>query len=97
MNKVTVSLDTSSPLEIAPRFRFQWEEAQTSFVLLYPEGMITLNQSASEILKHCDGTSTANGIIEKLQHTFPDADLESDVREFLENAYAAGWIRTRHA
>ena len=90
-------IENSDIYAIAHHHRFQWEEAQTSFVLLYPEGMITLNQSASEILKHCDGTSTANGIIEKLKHTFPDADLESDVREFLENAYAAGWIRTRHA
>jgi len=32
-------------------FRLQWEEAQNSYVLLYPEGMVKLNQSAGEILK----------------------------------------------
>ena len=27
-------------------FRFQWEPAQESYVLLYPEGMVKLNGSA---------------------------------------------------
>ncbi|HQE41111.1 MAG TPA: pyrroloquinoline quinone biosynthesis peptide chaperone PqqD, partial [Zoogloea sp.] len=35
-------------------FRFQWEPAQQAHVLLYPEGMVKLNQSAGEILKRCD-------------------------------------------
>lgn len=27
-------------------FRFQWEEAQQAYVLLYPEGMVKLNGPA---------------------------------------------------
>ncbi|MFX5622761.1 pyrroloquinoline quinone biosynthesis peptide chaperone PqqD, partial [Acinetobacter baumannii] len=30
--------------------RLQWEEAQQAWVLLYPEGMVTLNDSAAAIL-----------------------------------------------
>lgn len=39
-------------------FRFQFEPAQQCHVLLYPEGMIKLNDSASEILKRVDGART---------------------------------------
>lgn len=81
------------PLDLAPGYRFQWEEAQQSYVLLYPEGMVRLNPSAGLILNHCDGSHDADGIVAALKQQFPDADLEADVREFLEVAHANGWIR----
>jgi pyrroloquinoline quinone biosynthesis protein D len=82
------------PVRIAPGYRFQWEEAQQVYVLLYPEGMITLNDAASEVLKRCDGSRTANAIIADLEQQFPGADLKDDVLEFLEDARDKGWIRS---
>ena len=41
------------------RFRLQFEPAQGCHVLLYPEGMIKLNDSASEILQQVDGKQFA--------------------------------------
>ena len=49
-------------------FRLQWEPAQDAHVLLYPEGMVKLNQSAAEILKRCDGTRDMNALIADLEH-----------------------------
>lgn len=95
MNQREPFPEPEAQIEIVPRFRLQWEPAQDCFVLLYPEGMITLNASAAEILKHCDGSCTEERIIAALSEKFPGADLASDVREFLEEAYAAGWIRPR--
>ncbi len=89
------SLTPESVLEIDLRFRFQWEEAQQSYVLLYPEGMIKLNESAGEILKRCDGTRTYAAVLEDIKHDFPDADVEPDVREFLEIAHEQGWVRAK--
>ena len=80
-------------IRLARGYRFQWEEAQQSHVLLYPEGMISLNPSSAEIIKRCDGTATVQGIIDDLQRQFPDADVAADVCEFLEVAYDKGWIR----
>jgi pyrroloquinoline quinone biosynthesis protein D len=40
---------------IAAGHRMQFEPAQDCHVLLYPEGMVTLNPSAAEILGRCDG------------------------------------------
>ena len=78
---------------IAPGYRFQWEEAQQRHVILYPEGMVKLNSSASEILKLCDGAHNVAVIIQMLQEQFPGADLDTDVRKFLEAAHDRGWIR----
>lgn len=92
MSDTAPNLDPQAALGVAPGFRFQWEPAQNSYVLLYPEGMVTLNDSAAEILKLCDGRS-ARAIVAALAQQFPEAELEADVLEFLEEAYERGWIQ----
>lgn len=74
-------------------FRLQWEEVQNNYVLLYPEGMVKLNQSAAEILKRCDGKRDATAIVSDLESSFALSDLRADVEEFLHTAHAQGWIR----
>ena len=84
--------------EFAPTFRFQWEEAQNCYVVLYPEGMVKLSQSAGEILKRCDGQTTVSGIVADLEKTFgtaetPAQNIKQDVENFIEQAKTNGWIR----
>ena len=78
--------------ELARRLRFQWEEVQGAYVLLYPEGMVKLGQSAGEILKRVDGASAVSEIIADLERAFPGVDLRQDVTDFLEHAREKGWI-----
>ena len=85
----------NTTIVLSPGYRLQWEEAQQSYVLLYPEAMVKLNPSSAEILKRCDGSRTAMEIVEDLQKQFPDVDLAADVHEFLEVAYDKGWIRNQ--
>lgn len=75
------------------RFRMQWEEAQQSYVLLYPEGMIRLNQSAGEILKCCDGTMTVDSIVETLEQKFNTTGLRDDIVAMLTHAFEKNWIQ----
>jgi pyrroloquinoline quinone biosynthesis protein D len=89
--------NADSVIDMSPRFRFQWEEAQGCHVLLYPEGMIKLNQSAGAILKYCDGTRGFAAIVHALEQEFPGTELEADVREFLEVAHEQGWVHARAA
>lgn len=77
---------------LIPMFRFQWEPAQECHVLLYPEGMVRLSQSAGEILKRVDGRKTVAAIIVDLEAAFPGAALERDVVNFLNQAHENGWI-----
>ncbi|MEO0315959.1 MAG: pyrroloquinoline quinone biosynthesis peptide chaperone PqqD [Pseudomonadota bacterium] len=82
---------TAKP-KLARLFRMQWEEAQGAYVLLYPEGMVKLNQSAGEILKRCDGERDVQAIIDDIEQTFNATGLEKDVTGFLEIATERGWI-----
>lgn len=77
---------------IAPGFRLQWEEAQHAHVLLYPEGMVKLNQSSGEILKRCDGQTQVLAIVVDLERAFSTTGLRADVLAFLEIALAQRWV-----
>jgi pyrroloquinoline quinone biosynthesis protein D len=79
---------------MARTFRLQWEEAQSSYVILYPEGMVKLNPAAGEILSRCDGERTVTAIIDDLEQKFPDTDgLRDDITNFLSIAYEQQWIQ----
>lgn len=73
-------------------FRFQWEPAQNCHVLLYPEGMIKLNQSAGEILARCDGQTSVAAIVADLERTFSASGLAPEVEAFLAMAADKRWV-----
>jgi pyrroloquinoline quinone biosynthesis protein D len=77
---------------ISRTFRLQWEEAQQAYVLLYPEGMVKLNQSAGEILKCCNGVNTVDEIVSTLEAKFGTTGLRTDVEGLLTHATAQKWI-----
>ena len=78
--------------KLSKLFRLQWEAAQDAYVLLYPEGMVKLNQSAAEILKRCDGSNAVATIVAELERTFEVSDLDDEVQSFLKEAYERGWL-----
>ncbi len=86
----------TTPIDAKPRvarhFRLQWEEAQNTWVLLYPEGMVKLNQSAGEITRRCDGERTVADIVADLEATFGAQNLTADVVAFLDLASERGWL-----
>ena len=77
---------------IPSRFRLQREPAQNADVLLYPEGMVKLSDSAAQILKRIDGVASVSAIIRDLERAFPGTDLSPDVLEFLNIACERGWV-----
>lgn len=81
--------------KLNPLYRLQFEKAQNGYVLLYPEGMVKLSESASEVLTRVNGSSSAEDIIADLQQKFPEAAdlIAADVNEFLHDALAKDWIK----
>ena len=73
-------------------YRLQWEKAQDAYVLLYPEGMVKLNESAGEILSRVDGTKSISCITEEIEKKFGVSDLLDDVLSFVELASQQGWL-----
>lgn len=86
------SIDSAARPTLDRRFRLQWEAAQNAHVLLYPEGMIKLNNSAGEILKRCDGLSSIAAITADLEKTFATTDLSNDVVAFIAMAVEEKWV-----
>ncbi len=78
--------------KLSRRFRLQYEEAQTRWVLLYPEGMVQLNDSAAEILKRCDGGRSVADIVSELETTFNIQGIGPQVESLLEEGGRRGWI-----
>lgn len=74
------------------RFRLQYEEAQLRHVLLYPEGMVQLNDTAAEILKRCKGEHTLDEIVADLESAFRVQGIGPQVRSLLEEGMRRGWI-----
>ena len=86
-------LDGSLRPRIGAGFRLQWEPAQECHVLLYPEGMVKLNQSAGEILKRCDGERSLDEIVRDLEAAFDAQGLANDVHAFVEMAGKQRWLQ----
>ena len=86
-------INTEITLRFSPMYRLQWEEAQQKFVILYPEGMVELNQSSAEILKLCDGSRALPAIVAELEQKFATSGLTNDVTNFLNVALQNGWIQ----
>jgi len=82
MRAGTIS-DSAQP-RLTNGVRLQTDSLTGKSVLLYPEGIVELNETAHEILSRCDGR-TLGEIVEALAKEY-DADSEAlaaDVRETL--------------
>ncbi len=85
-------LQRSSVPRVGPGFRLQFEPAQDSHVLLYPEGMVKLNGPAGEIMKRCDGQRDVAAVIGELESAFATQDLADDVLAFMQMAGQQRWL-----
>jgi len=88
------NIQHSDIFAIALHHRFQWEEAQQSYVILFPEGMVKLHGGAGEILKRVDGKASVGDIVAALQAAFPDVeDIESGIVGMFDLAVGKAWLR----
>jgi pyrroloquinoline quinone biosynthesis protein D len=89
--RMTTLSATTRP-RVGAGFRLQWEPVQNCHVLLYPEGMVKLNQSGGEIMKRCDGQRSVDAIAAELEQTFSTGGLRDDVMAFVEMAGKQRWL-----
>ena len=90
-----MEINTEIRPRLSPHYVFRWEASQDAHILLYPEGLIKLNASASAVLARCDGARTVATIIAELQASFPaqGAEIADGVRAFVDLACDKGWLR----
>jgi pyrroloquinoline quinone biosynthesis protein D len=80
--------DTAQP-RLAKGVRLQTDSATNKTVLLFPEGIVELNETAHEILTRCDGRPLGEIVRQLAKEYEADASaLAEDVRETLADLHA---------
>jgi len=87
-------IDASFRPRLAKKARLRFDKATDSYMLLYPERGMRLNQTASSILQLCDGALTIGAIVSSLAATYGRADdaLAVEVNAFLQSLLDRGLI-----
>jgi pyrroloquinoline quinone biosynthesis protein D len=80
----TTAISDAAQPRLAKGVRLQIDSVTGKSVLLFPEGIVELNQTAHEILSRCDGR-TLSEIVQALAEEYDSdvAALAADVRETL--------------
>ncbi|HJM61993.1 MAG TPA: pyrroloquinoline quinone biosynthesis peptide chaperone PqqD [Alphaproteobacteria bacterium] len=89
------ALSRQDHVEINPLYMFRWEDSQDSHILLYPEGVVKLNQTAGAILEQVSKGLSVGELIDELQQDYVDGDVADGVFKFLEMSHAKGWIQRK--
>jgi pyrroloquinoline quinone biosynthesis protein D len=67
---------------LARGVRYRWDALRSQHQLLFPEGLLVLNETAAAIVKLCDGRSVGE-ICDELAKSYPEVDPQQEVQEFL--------------
>ncbi|MBG6074603.1 pyrroloquinoline quinone biosynthesis peptide chaperone PqqD [Polaromonas sp. CG_9.11] len=73
-------------------YRLQYEPVQSAWVLLYPEGMVKLNDSSAEILRRCNGERSVDAMVAELEILFNAQGIAPQVTDLLQEGMRRGWI-----
>ncbi len=74
-------------LAIAASARLRWDSIDARHVLLSPERGLALSETATEVVRLCDGTRTAREIVRACVDKYSEGDpatIDADVRGVLE-------------
>jgi pyrroloquinoline quinone biosynthesis protein D len=71
--------------------RLQFDEVRNQRVLLYPEGVVLLNDTGATILDLCDGRRSIADIAATLKERY-HCDVLADVIEYLDGLVAQGLV-----
>ena len=81
---MSTTISDSARPTLTKGVRLQIDSTTGKTVLLYPEGIVELNETAHEILSRCDGRTLREIVCELAKEYEADSEaLDADVRETL--------------
>jgi pyrroloquinoline quinone biosynthesis protein D len=86
-----VSQEIRRPL-LVPHARYRWDQIRGQHQLVFPEGMLVLNESGAAIVRLCDGRPLTE-LLAALEKQFPDGHPDKDVPAFLDRLAQKGLLR----
>jgi coenzyme PQQ biosynthesis protein PqqD len=72
---------------LAPHVRLTWQPARQEWLLVLPEAVVTLNETAADVLRLCDGVRDVAAIVTGLKASYDDVEA-ADVDELLRDLAA---------
>jgi pyrroloquinoline quinone biosynthesis protein D len=86
-----VTPDIQRP-QLVPHARYRWDTLRQQHQLVFPEGLLVLNDTGAAIVRLCDGRPLAD-LLATLSAQFPNTDPAADVAAFLERLARKGLLR----
>jgi pyrroloquinoline quinone biosynthesis protein D len=77
---------------LATGARLRYDEVREEHLLLVPEGVVRLNDTAAEVLGLCDGERSLDDIAGVLSARYDGADVRDDVRELVDAMAQKGLV-----
>ena len=72
--------------------RYRWDELRGQHQLVFPEGILVLNDTGAAIVRLCDGRSL-DQLLAALSEAYVDSLSGEEVREFLQRLAQKGLLR----
>ena len=90
---MTAVADNSKP-RLADKARLKWDAVREKNLLLFPEGVLVLNQTAHDVLALCDGQRAVAEIVKTLaaQYATEANTIDGDVKEILQRLADKGFV-----
>lgn len=76
---------------LARSARYRWDEVRGEHQLVFPEGVLVLNQTGAAIVRLCDGRATAD-LVAALESQFEGRRLAADAIAFLDRLASKGLL-----
>ncbi len=76
---------------LSPFTRYRWDSVREEHQLVFPEGLLKLNDTGAAIVRRCDGRSV-DSLVESLAADYPQCRRD-EVIAFLENMQRRGLLR----
>ena len=71
--------------------RYRWDKVREQHHIVYPEGVLVLNETGARIVQLLDGRSFEE-LVTELRSVFNSTDVADDVREYLKGLYDHGLL-----
>jgi pyrroloquinoline quinone biosynthesis protein D len=76
--------------------RYRWDELRRQHHLVFPEGILVLNDSGAAIVRLCDGRSLEE-LVAALAGQYAEVPAEEEVSDFLQRLAQKGLLRDADA
>ena len=77
--------------KLAGHARYRWDRVRRQHQLVFPEGMLVLNDTGAEIARRCDGNRSVSELTAELEECFNDCRAD-DVNDFIRRLEQRGLL-----